>query len=555
MEPGITVFKKKLEEFAKRVRLLRTGLYALRFFLFGLLLALPLLSLRSLLPFPAPLLLGMAGSLALIGAVYGALTPLRLHEVAKLADARLHLDERLATALECDEQGRQGELVEALFRDAVTRAGVISPRRALPFHPRSDGKGLPVLLTLSVALLILPPVTFPLQHVRTAEPDGPSSAVEERWEGEALKAIEAKQGFQERQEEGQARQEGGPGRHEGGKELQVRLRDTQLSQPHFDFDRFLQGADDRLRLLKGAALSEQVSQGPSSVNHDASSHSQLTLQQMGETLREAKPAGPSEAERQRLLEAIEHFAKKGREALAEAGTIPNASRHQAFAQASQQLQGQQSSTRGVKLDHQEAFDKGGSPGEGRGQESVKTALSQRGEPFGRDYFSRKGKELVEDKGTLPSRRFLDFPEKGRTIGHFPEKKIPESVKAATKGFSPGLGAQEDKGVPGEGRNRGEVEGADPGQNLSPQLQGAPTARVEGPKLDARLPGESETYGTNLRGLGSQSLSRVSELELLSRYRRVMEETLSKEPIPFSSREQVKGYFMSLDPSGNRGDGR
>jgi hypothetical protein len=70
--------------------------------------------------------------------------------------------------------------------------------------------------------------------------------------------------------------------------------------------------------------------------------------------------------------------------------------------------------------------------------------------------------------------------------------------------------------------------------------------LEGSKADTSLAGEVETYKTSLPGLGAQVPSHLSARDLLTRYRRVMEETLSHEAIPFVYREQVKGYFMSLE---------
>ena len=74
----------------------------------------------------------------------------------------------------------------------------------------------------------------------------------------------------------------------------------------------------------------------------------------------------------------------------------------------------------------------------------------------------------------------------------------------------------------------------------------------GDKQDSSLEGDAregrtEAYDTNLSGLGAQNPSRLPYLDLFSQYRKQMEETLTKEPIPFSYREQVKEYFKALEP--------
>ncbi|HTU00817.1 MAG TPA: hypothetical protein VMG58_03335, partial [Candidatus Sulfotelmatobacter sp.] len=69
--------------------------------------------------------------------------------------------------------------------------------------------------------------------------------------------------------------------------------------------------------------------------------------------------------------------------------------------------------------------------------------------------------------------------------------------------------------------------------------------------DATLEGEArsgrtESYDTNLSGPGARNRSHLPPLSVFSQYRRMMEEALTKEPIPFNYREQVKTYFQSLE---------
>lgn len=105
---------------------------------------------------------------------------------------------------------------------------------------------------------------------------------------------------------------------------------------------------------------------------------------------------------------------------------------------------------------------------------------------------------------------------------------------------------------GEGMEEGESGGTFPGRDRSPQVKGDPTPRIEGPKLDTGLSGEiqkgkKEAYDTNLPGPAVKTPSHLPSLDLLSQYRRMMEESLSREPIPFNYREHVKRYFTSLEP--------
>ncbi len=59
-------------------------------------------------------------------------------------------------------------------------------------------------------------------------------------------------------------------------------------------------------------------------------------------------------------------------------------------------------------------------------------------------------------------------------------------------------------------------------------------------------GRREAYDTNLRGRGAQNPSRLPYATVFSQYRKLMEEALAKEPIPFEYRTQIRDYFQSLE---------
>jgi hypothetical protein len=113
------------------------------------------------------------------------------------------------------------------------------------------------------------------------------------------------------------------------------------------------------------------------------------------------------------------------------------------------------------------------------------------------------------------------------------------------------GAGEGKGEGEGGREDGSPGGSLPGTEKSLQTRGDAKERIGGDKQDSTLDGDpregqTEAYDTNLSGLGAQTPSRLPYLDVFSRYRKLMEEALTKEPIPFSYREQVKEYFKALE---------
>jgi hypothetical protein len=94
-------------------------------------------------------------------------------------------------------------------------------------------------------------------------------------------------------------------------------------------------------------------------------------------------------------------------------------------------------------------------------------------------------------------------------------------------------------------------GSLPGTGASPSTRGLPTPRLRGGTVDTALRGQArdgptESYNTNVVGRGDRGTSRLPQTQVLTRYRQMMEEALTKEPIPPDYREQVKKYFDSLE---------
>ncbi|MBI1893383.1 MAG: hypothetical protein HYS14_04655 [Candidatus Rokubacteria bacterium] len=133
-------------------------------------------------------------------------------------------------------------------------------------------------------------------------------------------------------------------------------------------------------------------------------------------------------------------------------------------------------------------------------------------------------------------------------------RAQEERERAKKGLSGGRDKGREPGDPGkdgEGDDLGEGEGSLPGKGHSADVRGSPTRRLPGEKLDMALSGEQrqgrrEAYDTNLRGRGAQNPSRLPFATVFSQYRKLMEEALAKEPIPFEYRTQIRDYFQSLE---------
>jgi hypothetical protein len=123
---------------------------------------------------------------------------------------------------------------------------------------------------------------------------------------------------------------------------------------------------------------------------------------------------------------------------------------------------------------------------------------------------------------------------------------------------PGPGPTGGKEPLGDEGSDDEMFGSRPGTGRSETLRGAPSPRLRSSPVEAGLKGRwrdgrSEAYNTNLLGAGEGGKPTLPQMDILTKYRRMMEEVLSREPIPLDYREQVKTYFDSLERSRGEGD--
>ncbi len=191
--------------------------------------------------------------------------------------------------------------------------------------------------------------------------------------------------------------------------------------------------------------------------------------------------------------------------------------------------------------------------QGLSWEQIERLLSELGQSQQRmgsgDFPDDLRDELEREAGGSPDKMLSAL---SRALSRLRDREEASRGKGGKLKEAPGNGRGTGQGAEeGAGRDEGAPGGSLPGTGASPQPEGGPTPRIGGEKQEAQLPGDpregqTESYDTNLSGPGAQNASRLQYLEVLSRYRKMMEETLAKEPIPLNYREQVKEYFQSLE---------
>lgn len=162
-------------------------------------------------------------------------------------------------------------------------------------------------------------------------------------------------------------------------------------------------------------------------------------------------------------------------------------------------------------------------------------------------------DLTGEKAREALERALERLRKQEEV-RLKKSVVPRGFSPGTRGGQGSSGGEEQKDdEPGVQ----EMFGSPPGQGRSGMARGDPTPRLDASPRDAGVKGQvgggpSQAYTTNLLAEGRGKKPSFPQIHVLSRYRQIMEEALSREAVPPDYREQVKTYFDSLlQPKGER----
>ncbi len=474
-----------LTSLSRRLRLVRAVSAGLRFLVVGLLAALVPLLLKGPFPVAGPLAaLAVAGGLAVLGFLYGLAIRLPLRHTARLADGRLHLKERLTSA----EEHLTRPVAGSPDTPDVIRAQLAETAARLRAVP--PGRVFP--LRLPVEARWVPPLAA-LALALALLPPIP-------WH---LPTASQEPGSQEaKTDEEEARE----------KPLEQKLATPAIPDELFPKVR-----------------ERQVQRGPlSSRDHQGD----LAAVFRDTKLSQQRPDFGS-------------FIKQGDERLkllARPESIPDLSRDVTQSPYQMMIRRMQDQLKSGRL-------------QGLTWEQIERLLSelgQSGQRFGGDSLPDDFMSELEGQGAGSPDKMMDALAralnrlrdrdeasrgKGRNL-----RQAPSRQGSSGRDQGEGEKSEGDDGFPG---------GSLPGKGKSLQTQGDPTPRIGGERQDSMLSGDlregqMEAYDTNLSGPGAENPSRLPYMDVFSQYKKMMEEALTKEPIPFNYREQVKEYFRSLE---------
>jgi hypothetical protein len=103
----------------------------------------------------------------------------------------------------------------------------------------------------------------------------------------------------------------------------------------------------------------------------------------------------------------------------------------------------------------------------------------------------------------------------------------------------------------EDQDFGEGEGMMPGKGKSLSPKGEASQRLRAQPYDVGVEGESrkgrkDGYDTNMTGRGGKVPSRMPYLGVIGQYRKMMEDSITREQVPRDYHAQIKDYFQALD---------
>lgn len=475
------LIRAALGRLARRLRWIRGVTAGLRFLTVGLALALvPLLvkgSLHGLAPWLGG---GLVAGLATLGFLYGVSIRIKSGHVARLADLRLGLKERLACAEEHLSAGEVTDLIRAQLTETAARVRALRPGEAFPLRLGPEARLAGPLAALALALALLPPLPLRLPPEET-EPGREEAIMEEEARERPLEQKLAPPQLRKEAPPKTNRQDTQRGplspRNQPGDQAAT-FRDSQMSQQRPDFGSFVKQGDDRLKLL-------------------------------------ARPESLPDLQRDFTQSPYQVMIRNMRDQL-KAGSL-----------------------------------------QGLTWEQVEQLLSQLGQTerrMGGDGITDEVMRELQDQGQGSADKMLSALS--RALNRLRDRE--EAGRGKGKGLKDAPSRQDGSGQgkgEGDGQNGGQENGppggSQPGNEKSLQTRGDPTQRIGGEKQDSTLEGDlregrTEAYDTNLSGLGAQTPSRLPYLDVLSQYKKQMEEALTREPIPFSYREQVREYFKALE---------
>jgi len=485
MEQGAAL-RVAIQRISRLIRQRRAVYYGLRGLAWGLGTAVIPLALRGLLGATTWWLTGgLAAAGLLAGLVYGLALRIPAADAARVADRAFSLHDRLATALELVESGQTDSLATAAVRDASARASGLDARHAVRWRWPREVRLIPIPVVAMAVLAYLPAIPVP-EDLFVPHVKSADEPEKERDRAGAPQVAERQ--VAKRTESAQ----------------RVELQEREYAQRQNPNTEPIKG--DLAAMFKDTSVANKrpdfssfLKQGDDRLRVLERTDSLPDLQRdftqtpYSMTFRKSKSllAGmdPRQLSPEKLKQLLEEMSRMGR--------------------------------------------RGGNPG---GEGDWGAEMMEGSQALEQGQMSRA---LAAMERALGKMRAMEERERGgRGLDGGKDRGGRGRDGRGGRGGDPDL-------------DFGEGEGSMPGKGTNPGWRGDPTARLGQNPLDFGVEGQmrrgrKEAYDTNMVGRGAQNPSRLPYMSVYSQYRKMMEDALAKESIPFDYKSQVKEYFQSLE---------
>jgi hypothetical protein len=472
-----------VRQVTSQVRWRRAEHYALRAAFYGLLLSLiPLLAKTTLAWWALPLAGGVVVVCAVAGLAFGLSKRVAPLDAARLADRAFGLADRVTTALECAGRPDSTPLLTALVADATAHVERLQMRQIVARVIPREARALPLPLAVGVVLALAPPV--PIPSARFFQNVSQPAEEEQTADRGDTGVMEDKPRAFPRDPLRRPAFEERDFAQRSGTGAPATAGD--LSAVFKDTSLASQRPDFNSFLKKGderLKMLERVDRLPDLQSDFTQSQYKMVFRKSKELRSGLRPDQISPQKLRELLDEMEKLGRKGGNWSQDAAEGMDALEY-----------GQQD----------------------KALEAMEKALGKMRAMEERD---RSGKNL---RGGRDSERGSRSREQGRGNGMSPDEQ-----------------------------DFGEGEGFMPGKGKSPSRKGEATQRLQANPFDAAVEGESrrgrkDSYDTNMTGRGGKMDSRLQYLGVIGQYRKMMEDTITREQVPRDYHGQIKDYFQALE---------
>lgn len=566
MTPEITL-QSGLNAAIRRVRWLMTAQWTART-LFWTTLACAIWMLCARLAWTAepkvPALAGLLATAGLIGMIIGATRKISPMEIARLTDSRTDLKERLSTAFELHQQGKNSPIAMAQIADAGVHVQELNFRRVFPFRFTQEMIGLLILAVTLTSIFFLP--TIPLfwskerkQEIEEVKRQGVALekiAREQEKRSSDQNLSESRKAAQELKRLAEAMRKGEVDKREAMIQMQKLTRKMEeqqkrLASANAPEKKSLQQAaqeakqalQQRQKQIEEAVKSKAAQEKANQKKPPEQQASQAQQRQGNQGSQKDQPK-PSEA-MQRSQQAMKEFAQamEKQDASAQNEALQKL--------AEQMLQGQMSQQEMKQL-----------------QQQIKE-MADALKGTSQDQVSRELQEIVNQMEQQPldpqtRQKLAEAMKKaGQTCqscqrGSMDAKQLQDLAKALRDGKLQLAQGEKTLPVNKPGQSKGQNPPGQTGKGYSPfghvnnPLPEKRPGKVSSKPPDTKIQGErgkpSSDPTTTYRGEPERGVkSGTPYYEVYARQRSASENPVNRENIPAAYRKQVRDYFESIKP--------